>query len=674
MALLLFRRFRILARRYRYVWLVRIGALARARRYVHYFARQNVRFRYLVLGFEVFTRFGGQALDLPFISGQLVCYRDVRDRQVAVVLHRDLIGDLLAQRILAVLGLRCARRLLFDRQVPILLFRRRSRSVRIVLVARRHRVFSLGCLRVLRILRIGYRIALRNRCIRYFACQDVRFRYYVFGLEDFFFAYTQLLDYFMQVGQFIIDSHVVIRYVAFVLDHDLILDRFAKLVGFAVCRCVHDLLVHTQRCVKVFRRLRIFARRYRYVGLVRVGALARARRYVHYFARQNVRFRYLVLGFEVFTRFGGQALDLPFISGQLVCYRDVRDRQVAVVLHRDLVGDLLAQRILAVLGLRRARRHLLDRQVAFLLFRRIFCRRRLVLRRLVARVRTCGRRFVLHAARQDVLLGHFVLERRSRHFLRLQFRLVKVRRDVFRLVARHRVRQLDVADRYVAYVRYLDLIRDRLAQFVRLPVLRLARRRLHRRQTRIRLFGRNFSLRRLLDVTHLCGYCVDELASQDIRFRNRIGSCSGNRLAARYVLENALIQRHAFDFTQGDGLSLVVDVCRGDCEGCGLAQSQISVLSRLVYDQFRINRLIRRRGAVRYDQRTVHVADLVTRCDVLTRCVHDLRFARYVRAFTNQRLAAGDLHAVDLVAIHQFTVRQFVLVVRQSFTVVDLLV
>ena len=70
---------------------------------------------------------------------------------------------------------------------------------------------------------------------------------------------------------------------------------------------------------------------------------------------------------------------------------------------------------------------------------RIFCRIfrivRVILCRIVRLIVACRCRFILHAARQDILFGYFVLECRFRNFTRFQFGLVKLCRDVFSFVA-----------------------------------------------------------------------------------------------------------------------------------------------------------------------------------------------------------------------------------------------
>ena len=119
--------------------------------------------------------------------------------------------------------------------------------------------------------------------------------------------------------------------------------------------------------VGIFRRLGIFARIHRHIRLIRVGARARRRRHVHHFTRKDVVFGDYILCRVLFACIRRQGRDRPLVARQLVGHRDVRDRQVAVVRHRDLVGDRLAQRVGFAVG-RLGRRHLLDRQVAVGIF------------------------------------------------------------------------------------------------------------------------------------------------------------------------------------------------------------------------------------------------------------------------------------------------------------------
>ena len=146
MAVLLFRRFGIFARDNRYIRLIRIGARARCSRNVHNLTREHVCFRDRVARREDFLRTRCQGRDRPGLAGQFVLHFDVRDRQVAVVLHRDLVGDRLAQRVRAAVC-RSRGRNLLDRDVALLICSIRSCACRLLNVADlcRYRIGEAAC-------------------------------------------------------------------------------------------------------------------------------------------------------------------------------------------------------------------------------------------------------------------------------------------------------------------------------------------------------------------------------------------------------------------------------------------------------------------------------------------------------------------------------------------------
>ena len=91
---------------------------------------------------------------------------------------------------------------------------------------------------------------------------------------------------------------------------------------------------------------------------------------------------------------------------------------------------------------------------------------------------------------------------------------------------------------------------------------------------------------------------------------------------------------------------------------------------KVVIHRFRIIRV----RAVGHRQGAVNVFDLIGCGHIIAVSINDLRFARDVRALTDQGLGPFHFDAVDLVAFGQFAVGQFVSVIGQRFSVIDLLV
>ena len=116
----------------------------------------------------------------------------------------------------------------------------------------------------------------------------------------------------------------------------------------------------------VFRRLRILAGGYRHFRILGIGALALGCGDVHDFACHHISLCDCVAGFVVLGLAGLQGFKLPLITGQVVCHGDICDRQVSVILDRDLVLDRCAQRIALLRCL--ARCDLLYGQMALLRF------------------------------------------------------------------------------------------------------------------------------------------------------------------------------------------------------------------------------------------------------------------------------------------------------------------
>ena len=212
--------------------------------------------------------------------------------------------------------------------------------------------------------------------------------------------------------------------------------------------------------VRILCRLRILARRYRDFRLVRIRARSCRCRDVHDLTSQDVFLGHDIARLEDLFSSGRQGLDRPLVAGQLICHCDVGDRQVTVVSHRDLIGDLLAQRI-ALAVCRRRSRLLRDGQMAFRVFRRlrILTRRHRDFRLVRIRARACRRRDVHDFVCQDVSLGHGVA--------RLEGLVSSGRQGRDRpLVAGQLIRHRDVGDRQVTIIGNRDLIGDLISQSI----------------------------------------------------------------------------------------------------------------------------------------------------------------------------------------------------------------
>ena len=101
---------------------------------------------------------------------------------------------------------------------------------------------------------------------------------------------------------------------------------------------------------RFIRRFLIGTRSNRYFRLIRVRTCAGCRRFVDYAARQDVFLGHFVSCREFLTLFRCKGLDRPLVSGQLIRYGNVGDRQVAVVDSRDSVADLFAKCVGLAIG------------------------------------------------------------------------------------------------------------------------------------------------------------------------------------------------------------------------------------------------------------------------------------------------------------------------------------
>ena len=219
------------------------------------------------------------------------------------------------------------------------IFCRRYRSVRIFLVAGRYRVFTFR--RLFSACRILDGIALCDCCVDYFACQDICLGHDVAGLEFFALADSEFLDDLVEPCQFVIHFHVGVRYVSVVRHRDRVLDLFAELERFAVCRTVADFLVYCQGRVQRFCRL-FFCAAARFRIFVS-GSVACGCRLVHDFALQDIFFGHFVTRCEFCALSGGKTCDRLVKTGQLIFHNYVCERQITVVRDCDLVTDRLAK-------------------------------------------------------------------------------------------------------------------------------------------------------------------------------------------------------------------------------------------------------------------------------------------------------------------------------------------
>ena len=105
------------SRCYRYIRILWIRAGAFCSRLVDDLASEYVGLSYCVTCCELLACVRCQTCDRPLIICQFIGYRDIRNRQVAVVLDSDLVADRVAKCISALRSLACS--LLSDRDMAV---------------------------------------------------------------------------------------------------------------------------------------------------------------------------------------------------------------------------------------------------------------------------------------------------------------------------------------------------------------------------------------------------------------------------------------------------------------------------------------------------------------------------------------------------------------------------
>ena len=201
---------------------VGIFSLAACSGLVHHAAGKNVVLGYHVFSLQYDAHFADfELVDRPDVSGLFIRYYDIRNGEVAVIEHGDLVGNRLAECI-GFAVCRLAYRLLLYEEAR----RRRIRRIlNIVVILRR---LGIGG-----ILRIVNRICLRNYFVKYATLDQIVFRYYVLRAEACACAYCELCNRPAVAGPFVSYNYIVVRYVALVRYSDLVVDGFAKAYGRA---------------------------------------------------------------------------------------------------------------------------------------------------------------------------------------------------------------------------------------------------------------------------------------------------------------------------------------------------------------------------------------------------------------------------------------------------------
>ena len=419
--------------------------------------------------------------------------------------------------------------------------------------------------------------------------------------------------------------------------------------------------------LRVFRGLLVLAGHHRHIRLFRVGTGAVRRGHVLHAARQHVLLRHGVRGGEFLAGIRRQAGDLPAVARQLILHLDARDGQVAIVGHGDLVGDFLAQGVLAVFGLRLAGGFLGDGQVALRVFRIIIRMTRIHRHIGLIRVGTGAvRRGVVNdMAGKDIRLGHL-----GTGFKALL--LTGSKHSHLFLQAGALVGYGDILDGQVAVVDHLDFILDAV------PQLEAAHRRLRLgglRHCQVAIFrlGVHRGGGLLGDLAQLGRNSVGEAAGQDILFGDLVFRCGAALFAAGHGRELRILQGNARNLLQGDILLAVVDIGDFDGESYQIAGLVFLLLGGLGDHQAVLHLiLVTGLGTVGHGQGAVDIFNRVTLGNIRAIGVQNLRIRGVVFAAAHQRLGAGHLHGINGVACGQLAFGQLIAVLGESGAVVHL--
>ncbi len=266
-----------------------------------------------------------KACSRPAFSGQIIGYMNIADRYVAVVDNADCIVDFFSQPIGAVC--RIVRQFFNEKACS-------RRFYRNFLIAR---VYSR--------IRIGA-FAACGCDISNGTGQNVRFRNHIRCVKGLYSARCKACNRPAFPGQAVVYGNIRHCQVTVVCYGNFILGRFAKDIRAAVCRRAYRRLMNGDMPVlSVCFHFR-FTRRYRNICYVRIRACAACHCHIDYFAGRNVRFGYHVGRTHYGTvRAWFEFRNLPLRPGQLVAYRNICKRQVAVVDCRDFIGNRFAQPI-----------------------------------------------------------------------------------------------------------------------------------------------------------------------------------------------------------------------------------------------------------------------------------------------------------------------------------------
>ena len=257
-----------------------------------------------------------QFVDRPAVAGQIVRHRDVLQRHVAGVLHRDRVGDGVAH--LHVLG-------------HVSTLRHDQRRLHFL---GGHR-FGVGILHRLAV-GIGGILCRGNCGVLVLACQQIVFRNGVLSREFLHFFRCQSRNRGAELGLLVGHGHVLQRHVTGVLHRDGVGYRLADLP--VVLLHVGDLLhVDVRNSVDGLDGFGVFR-----VGLLTLGAGAFGLGSIRILAIQQVFLGDGVLGGERSALALGQQVDGLVQVGLLVLHLHIQQVHVTGVLHHDGVGHRLA--------------------------------------------------------------------------------------------------------------------------------------------------------------------------------------------------------------------------------------------------------------------------------------------------------------------------------------------
>ena len=286
--------------------------------------------------------------------------------------------------------------------------------------------------------------------------------------------------------QAVLNCNVMNSYVAIIGYCDLIADRLAKFVSFAVCRSRSCDLLDDQVRIRIFCRNFLFSRIRIDRFIVRIKASGCCS--IQDFSSQDIRFSDYVCRSKFSFLSGCQGtvfiLNSPALTGQIVLHRNVVNSYISVISYRDLVADRLAKFVSFTISRCRCC-HLLDCQVRILLLSRDFHFSRIRIDGFVIRTFTRCRCLIEYSAIKNIRFSDYMC--RSKFSTCTRFKSTFGFVDSPALTSQA-VIYCDVMDSYVSIIGYCDLVADRFTKLVSFTVSRSRCSNLGKGKMRIHLF------------------------------------------------------------------------------------------------------------------------------------------------------------------------------------------